>query len=715
MPYLNMPLFAPAAALLVTGSATSALVISRKKANRSLENSLPYKLNNTLKIESRNFKTVLAEWAEQYKAFCKKYIDPLVDYRKEDDEFETVLPEHLEEFDKALNRRLILPAIVLGSATSALILPPLSTITVIAGGALVLEFYIWAYDAWQQRHQLETLHQISVYITLGALAGFLVPISLGALLYTLGEKLALQVRKRSRGMLVNVFGQQPQMVWALIDGVEVEVPFEEIAIGMILVVSAGEVIASDGVIVSGDAAIDEQMLTGEAQPAEKSVGETVWATTIVLSGRICVQVDKAGEETVASDIFRILNETVEYQTEVGTKAVAIANKSVLPMLSLSALTIPFIGIQGGIALLGTNHTINLNLLGPINMLNFLNQAARNDVLIKDAQALERLCAVDTVVFDKTGTLTVAQPTLTAIYTYVALSEDEVLSLAASAESKQSHPIAEAIREAARSRNVATEPLTHAQYDVGYGLKVTVQQGLVHVGSLKYMRKEEIDIPPMLVQQAEAAGQMGNSLVVVALNEQVVGALELRPTTRPEAVLLMNQLRERGLSIYVLSGDQEAPTKQIAKELEMSGYFASVLPEEKAQVIKRLKAEGKTVCFIGDGINDSLALKSADVSISLRGATTAATDTAQIILLNGTLDRLSRLFEIAHSFNQNEKAAIGTVIFTSAAAIGGILFLNIGILAAELIFVGSTLAGLGIVSLPALQNRGLAPVRTDQPE
>lgn len=463
-------------------------------------------------------------------------------------------------------------------------------------------------------------------------------------------------------------------------------------------------IASDGIIVDGAAAIDQQMLTGEAQPAEKSVGDPVWATTTVLSGQIYVQVCKAGSDTVAAEIGRILNETAEYETRVGSKAVAFANKTVLPTLSIGAAALPFVGTQGAIALLGTNHTINLSLLGPIGMLNFLNQAARNDILIKDGQALEQLSGVDTVVFDKTGTLTVSEPSLAEIHTYGGLSADQVLALAAAAEAKQSHPIAHTIRKAAKARNLPLEEIEHAAYEVGYGLKVVLQSGEVHVGSLKFMHKEAIEMPPALMVQFEQVDALGNSLVVVAVDREVVGALELHPTTRPEVVDVLSRLRARGLSLYILSGDQEAPTRHLAESLGMTGYFAGVLPQEKSQLIERLQAEGRTVCFIGDGINDALALNSADVSISLRGATTAATDTAQIILLSGTLGRLPHLFEIAERFNQNTGWTIGTVVTSSLITVGSILFWHISLITSELIFVVSTLAGLSIVSLPAIRDR-----------
>jgi Cu2+-exporting ATPase len=728
-----MPFFITTTTLLVTTSSASAVALAVSETRKprrflpDLQMRMRYGVKNaaanlellTYRLDEQyqtvqqkylgptkattNLELLTRRLDEQYQLLCQKYLDPLLN-RHSDAEFEIALSEHLEEREKQLNRRLILPSAVLGSAATALVFPPAAIITATSGSLMMLQIYRWAYDEWKANRELQAVHLFAAYATLAVGAGFLVAISLGELAFVFSEKLVHQVGMQSRSTLINVFGQQPQSVWALIDGVECQIPFEDVTLNMILIVSAGEVIASDGIIVKGDAAIDQRMLTGEAQPAEKSVGEPVWATTMVLSGQIYVQVNKAGNETVAAEICRILNETAEYETKVGSKAINFANKTVLPTLSLGAAAFPFIGTQGAIALLGTNHTINLSLLGPIGMLNFLNQAARNDILIKDGQVLEQLKTVDTIVFDKTGTLTLAEPSLAEIHTFGTLSADEILSLAATAETKQSHPIAVAIRNAAAARNVATEEIQHAQYEVGYGLKVMLERGVVHVGSLKYMLKEGIEIPPALTVQFDKVDQFGNSLVVVAVAETVVGALELHPTTRPEVIDVLAQLRARGLSLYVLSGDQEAPTRHLAESLGMAGYFAGVLPEGKAQLIEQLQNEGRTVCFVGDGINDALALKSADVSISLRGATTAATDTAQVILLSGTLARLPHLIEIAEQFNQNTGLTIGTVVATSILTVGSILYWQISLITSELIFVGSTLAGLGIVSLPALTGR-----------
>ena len=377
--------------------------------------------------------------------------------------------------------------------------------------------------------------------------------------------------------------------------------------------------------------------------------------------------------------------------------------------------------------------------GPLSMLNYLNVAARNGLLIKDARSFEMLKNVDTIIFDKTGTLTLEQPHVSRIHlcqvsnsqdnNSQTISEDLLLRYAAAAESKQSHPIAKAIMTAVHARGLTVPAIEDAHLEMGYGIKVQVASGaprghpqvageehsalrtpgcplapaLIHVGSRRFMEMEGIAIPADLEAVQEACHAQGHSLVLVAVGGQVAGAIELQPTIRPEAQQAIAALRQRGLALYIISGDHEAPTQQLAQALGIEHYFAGVLPQDKAGLVEQLKAEGRKVCFVGDGINDALALGKADVSVSLRGASTLATDTAQVVLMGQDLRQLEFLLNLAREFDQSLNWLFRITIIPVSTVVVSTFFLHTGIYTSLLVWQLGILSGIGMGFLPLLKH------------
>ena len=309
--------------------------------------------------------------------------------------------------------------------------------------------------------------------------------------------------------------------------------------------------------------------------------------------------------------------------------------------------------------------------------------------------------VDTVVFDKTGTLTEDRPQIGNIHTWHGYDVDTVLSYAASAEQKQSHPIALAIRQEAQTRNLTIPDTDNSSYQLGLGLRVEIAGLTVRVGSERFMQREQIPLSASSEEAKLAAQQMGFSLVYVAIEDKLAGAIELQPTIRPEAKAVIDALAERNLDLYIISGDQEAPTRYLAQTLGIANYFAETLPENKAQLIEQLQQEGRSVCFIGDGINDSISLKKANVSVSLQGASTIATDTAQIILMSGTLEKLPRLFEIAEQLDGNMKGNLAASVIPGVITIGGVYLFQFGVLAACVLYNVGLAAGVANAMLPTM--------------
>lgn len=259
---------------------------------------------------------------------------------------------------------------------------------------------------------------------------------------------------------------------------------------------------------------------------------------------------------------------------------------------------------------------------------------------------------------------------------------------------------------AEARQLAIPNINEASYKIGYGLTVRVGEQIVCVGSQRFMQMIDVVIPPPLLDRQALCHHQGHSLVMVAVDSQLIGAIELVPTIRPEAKSIIQGLRKQAniKDIYIISGDYDAPTKVLAQNLGIEYYFAEVLPDHKARLIEQLQNEGRTICFVGDGINDAIALKKSQVSISLRGASTVATDVAQIILMDGGLTKLGAVFDFAQSFNTNMNVTFAIVTIPTLIGIGGVFFLHFGLVHTVVLNLISLGAGVINAMLPSLQNQ-----------
>lgn len=521
-------------------------------------------------------------------------------------------------------------------------------------------------------------------------------------LYWVGRYLLKQTEDRTQAGLVNVFGNQPQFVWRMVDGVEMEIPFAEIQAGDHLVVHAGEVVPSDGVILSGSAALDQRMLTGEAQPAEKIVGDEVLASTMLIRGRIVVEVARAGTQTVAAQIGQLLLQTTDYREVLEARSNQLADKSVVPTVGISLIALATLGPVAAAAALMANFSEVLRVVAPLGMLNYLTLASQNGILIKDGRALESLSTVDTVVFDKTGTLTLETPLLSRIIPANGYDEDDVLRLLATAEYRQPHPIAKAIHEAAAAQGIQVQAPESTHVEIGFGLRVQINEQTVRVGSGRYMAMEQVQLPAHLMQAEQASHEEGHTLIFVAVEKQAVGAAQLRARLRPEARSIIADLHARKLEVVVISGDHERPTRQLAAELGVDRYFAEVLPQDKASLVQELQERGRSVCFVGDGINDSIALKQANVSISINGAARIATDTAQMVLMDGTLRQLATVFDLAKGYRTTLYNNVGLTVATGLVTIGGIFLLQFRILSTIVLYNVNLVVGVANAMVPLVR-------------
>jgi heavy metal translocating P-type ATPase len=515
-----------------------------------------------------------------------------------------------------------------------------------------------------------------------------------------GRLLVKKTQDNSKKMLLNVFGKQPRFVWISREGVEEEIPLEQVKQGDIIVVNTGEAVPVDGKIHEGLAMIDQHALTGESQPAEKSVGDKVFASTMVLAGKIFIEVEQAGTETASAKIAEILNDSAGYKLTSQNRGEMMADKAVIPTLALGGLGLVTMGPGGATAVLNSDFGTGIRMAAPLGMLSSLALCAQHGILVKDGRALELMTNIDTVLFDKTGTLTREVPEVGEVYSCGTYTPDQILTYAAAAENKMSHPIAKAILEKFAQLGKPLPPTDDSKYSLGFGITVAIDGHVVRVGSARFMDMEGIKIPESFQTQLEQAHQDGHSMVMVGVDDELGGMLELQASQRPEVEQIIRGLRERGIKhLAIISGDHDGPTRKLAESLGMDEYFAGVLPADKAQYVEKLQNEGRKVCFVGDGINDSIALKKANVSVSLRGATSIATDTAQVVFMEESLAKLCDLIDISQALENNVKRSWQLILVPNALCIAGAFTMGFGIMASVLTNNVAAIAALANGVLP----------------
>jgi Cu2+-exporting ATPase len=524
--------------------------------------------------------------------------------------------------------------------------------------------------------------------------------TIGVFFYHRARITVAKAKGESKKLVFNVLEQQVKKVWILVNQAEVEIPLAEVKINDLVIINTGEMIPVDGKIFEGMATIDQRALTGESQPVEKKSGDQVFASTVVITGKIYIQVEKSGQDTTIAQIGQILNQSTGFKSDLQLKGEQWANKANLPMLGIAGLLLPTLGPVSMSVFLYSHIGGRIKLLAPFGTLNHISLAFHKGILVKDGRALERLIDVDTVLFDKTGTLTHEQPEIKQIFCCQSYSEHEILTYAAAAERKFNHPIAKAILQKARALNLKLPDIEDAKYQLGYGITVKIENQIIRVGSIRFLTMEGIAIPKIIEDFQTHSHNNGHSLVLVAIDNQVGGAIEIQPQLRPAIQETITHLRQQGIKqIAIVSGDHKQPTQKLARQLGMDSFFYEVLPEEKAQIVEQLQKEGKTVCFVGDGINDAIAMKTADVSISLRGANSIATDIAEIILMEDSLSYLNTLFAISKSLQTNLQSSLMLTLGASAVNLSGALLWHFSILTSLIVSGIATTAGITNAMLP----------------
>jgi Cu2+-exporting ATPase len=483
------------------------------------------------------------------------------------------------------------------------------------------------------------------------------------------------------------------------------VPADKLKPGDRIVVQAGGRVAADGLVVHGRAAVDEKALTGESEPRERNPGDRVLAATVVVDGEITLEIDRIGSDTTAAKIVQILENAGAKPTTLQRQVERAADKLVLPTFGLAGGAFALSGqMTRATSVLITDFGTGVRVALPVSVLASVTAAARQGVLVKGAQYLERLAKTDVVIFDKTGTLTEGAPEVVAVDALNGRSAHELASLCAGIESHGSHPVAEALRRYASRLGIAPAPVQHGtiQRTVGRGVRARVGGNEVVVGNPRFLRELGIGAGEGRLV-IERNRQANASSLMVAVDGHLEGVIAHADRPRPESAKVVERLKARGRRrVVLLSGDAAPSVERVARLVGVDEAHGEMLPEDKAEFVRAQQRLGKVVAMVGDGINDAPALALADVGISLDGSTEVALETADVVLLEGGLKRLELAFATGDQAMRTVKRGLGLILVPNAVAI---------VLAALGLLPPSLAAAINNGSTVVAGLAGLAPLAT----
>ena len=489
-------------------------------------------------------------------------------------------------------------------------------------------------------------------------------------LVLLGQVLELRARQRTSGAiraLLNLAPQQAHVVSAA--GGEKEVPLDHVKRGDRLRVRPGERVPVDGVIREGASAVDESMVTGEPMPVEKRVGDSITGGTLNRSGSFVMEAQRVGSETMLAQIVRLVGEAQRSRAPIERVADRVASYFVPAVTVAAVLTFAgwmFFGpeprfahaLVAAVSVLIIACPCALGLATPMSIMVAVGRGAHAGVLVRNAEALETLARVDTLVVDKTGTLTEGKPLVSAVSVFEGggFTKERLLGLAASVENASEHPLAHAIVRAAETKGIRLAEVTEFRATSGGGVEGRVGGERVAVGTEKFLQEKEIaaSSAERLYEAFGFDGAFTATIVLVAVNEKLAGAIALADLMKESTPQAISALQKEGLRIVILTGDRKESAKMVADKLGIAEVRAEVLPEEKGEVVKQLQSESRIVAMAGDGINDAPALAAADVGIAMGTGTDVAIENAGITLLRGDLRGIVRARKLSRATIRNIK-------------------------------------------------------------
>jgi len=554
----------------------------------------------------------------------------------------------------------------------------------------------------------------------GAVALYFEAAAVITVLVLLGQVLELRARERTGGAIRALLDLAPPTARRIGPHGEEEVPLERVAVGDRLRVRPGEKIPVDGRVVEGRSNVDESMVTGEPVPVTKTHESDVIGGTLNGQGTLVIEAVKVGRDTMLAQIVQMVAKAQRSRAPIQRLADRVSGWFVPAVVAVAALAFllwaafgppPALGyaLVAAVAVLIIACPCALGLATPMSIMVGVGRGAQTGVLIRDAAALERLEKVDTLVVDKTGTLTAGRPTLTRIVAAGALPEPELLQLAASLEQASEHPLGAAIVAAAQERGMALLPVEGFDAPSGKGVLGTVDGHRVIIGNARLMTERGIE-SRAVEAQAEALRREGATVVLVAVDGAVTGALAIEDPIKPSTPPALEALAAAGLDIVMLTGDGRATAAAVARRLGIATVEAEVLPADKARIVERLRAEGRVVAMAGDGVNDAPALAAADVGIAMGTGTDVAIESAGITLLHGDLGGIVRARRLSRAVMRNIRQNLVFAFAYNVAGVpiaAGLLYPTFGILLSPIVAAAAMALSSVSVIANALRLRATA--------
>ena len=554
----------------------------------------------------------------------------------------------------------------------------------------------------------------------GSVATYFEAAAVITVLVLLGQVLELRARDNTSGALRALLNLAPKTARRVdAKGNEQDVGLETILAGEMLRVRPGEKVPLDGVITEGRVSIDESMVTGESMPVSKEVGAKVIGGTLNLTGSFLMKAEKVGSDTMLARIVKMVAEAQRSRAPIQRLADQVSGWFVPLVIAIAVAAFAAWAIWGpeprfaygmvaAVAVLIIACPCALGLATPMSIMVGVGRGAQSGVLIRNAEALERMEKVDTIVIDKTGTLTEGKPAVTAIQVAKGFDETEILRLAASVEQGSEHPLGAAIVRAANLRKLVLGKVTDFDAPSGKGIVGTVDKKHIVIGNTKFLQQLKIS-SDSLSAQADDMRRDGATVIFIAVNGKVAGAIAIADPIKASTPAALTALRDAGMRIVMLTGDNRVTAEAIGKKLGLTEIEADVLPEQKAAIVASLKAEGRIVAMAGDGVNDAPALAAADVGIAMGTGTDVAMESAGVTLLKGDLMGIAQARKLSsatmHNIRQNLFFAfIYNTVGVPIAA--GVLYPFFGILLSPMISAAAMALSSVSVIVNALRLRSI---------
>jgi heavy metal translocating P-type ATPase len=532
-------------------------------------------------------------------------------------------------------------------------------------------------------------------------------------LVLLGQVLELRAREQTSGAIKALLDLAPTTARRLrADGSDEEIGLEEVQVGDKLRVRPGEKVPVDGQVLDGRSSLDESLVTGESMPVTKTTGDTVIGGTINATGALLIRADRIGRDTMLSRIVALVAEAQRSRAPIQRMADRVAGVFVPVVIAIAVLA--FVtwaavgpdprfahGLIVAVAVLIIACPCALGLATPISIKVGVGRGATLGVLIKNAEALERMEKVDTLVVDKTGTLTEGRPSVTDIVlTDPSGTEDELLRLAAGVERASEHPLARAVVEAATARGLTLPEVSDFDSPVGRGVLGTVENRRVALGSADFLTSQGVD-PSEVADEADRLRGTGATVILVGVDQHLVGALAIADPVKATTPAALADLRAQGVQVVMLTGDNEVTARAVAASLGIDRVEAGVLPDRKADIVKQLRTEGRVVAMAGDGVNDAPALAAADVGLAMSSGTDVAMESAGVTLLHGDLTGVARARRLSAATMRNIRQNLVFAFIYNVAGIpiaAGVLYPFTGLLLSPIIAAAAmALSSVSVIS------------------